>query len=157
MWKWKWPLVGWRVCFILLALTFGHICQHDLCARCVSAMCCLLMCCWGKAFEGYFLFRSKTWDAERDSQRLSESKVVKVALQKTPELRQTLWVESRRTKGRVVHASTGFLAIIRWLKQSNLIKCSGCVYMGFGYSEDGLLLLCGAKGISICCILISLT
>lgn len=66
-----------------------------------------------------------------------------------------LWVEYRRLKVHLV--SAGFLAIIKCLKQNNLlIKCSGCVYMGFSYSEDGLLLLFDTEGISVCYILISL-
>lgn len=68
-----------------------------------------------------------------------------------------LWVEYSRLKVHLVLVSAGFLAIIKCLKQNNLIKCSGCVYMGFSYSEDGLLLLFDTEGISVCYILISLT
>lgn len=39
VWKWKWPIVGWFACVILPALASGHICQHDLCARCFSHVC----------------------------------------------------------------------------------------------------------------------
>lgn len=34
---------------------------------CLAAF-CLLTCCWGKAFDSYFHFWSKIWDAEPNSQ-----------------------------------------------------------------------------------------